>query len=398
MSAAAGEELRFGRSTGERAAMFAVFVGNGIGFGAWAGNIPRVKEAAGLGDASLGLVLLGLSVGAVAAMPVAGRYGARLGTGRVCWMAGLLVAVALVLPGLAVMMPMGGWLALLASAGLLGASLGIMDVCMNTHAAWVERRWGAAIMSSFHAGWSVGQLLGAGLAGVLAWAGLGLLPALAWSGAAVALGGLGGLALPGGAEVERGPERGGGMRFALPGRALLVLCALVAASFAIEGGTADWSGVFLRTVLGVPARLASVPLGVFAGSMVVMRLGGDWLVRRFGAGRVVSWGGVLAGLGIAVALVSPGMWGATAGFALVGVGVANIVPVVFSAAGRRGTAGVATVATAGYGAVMATPPLIGFVSEGFGLRAGLLVLVGAACVVGVLGRAVAGGEEQRGCP
>ena len=183
--------------------MFAVFVGNGIGFGAWAGNIPRVKEAAGLGDASLGLVLLGLSIGAVAAMPIAGRYGARLGTGRACWMAGLLVGVALVLPGVAVSVKVGGWVALLGSAGLLGASLGIMDVCMNTHAAWVERRWGAAIMSSFHAGWSVGQLLGAGLAGALAWAGFGLVPALAWSGVAVAAGGMWGLALPGGAEVAR---------------------------------------------------------------------------------------------------------------------------------------------------------------------------------------------------
>lgn len=373
------------RSVRERAAMTAVFVANGTGFGAWAGNIPRLREAAGLGDAALGEVLLCVSIGAVLAMPVAGRYGGRLGTGRTCGIAGLMVAVALPLPAVAAGWGVAGWVGLLGTAMLLGASLGMMDVCMNAHAAWVERKWGAAIMSSFHAGWSLGQLIGAGLAGLLAWVGTGLLGSLAWPGLAVACCGLAAVWLPGGAKAERGEPP---VRFAWPGQALLVLCALVATSFAIEGGTADWSGVYLRTVLGVAPGLASTCLGVFAGAMVVFRLAGDFLVRRLGPERVVAWGGLVAGAGLVVALAAPGVLGATLGFALVGAGVANVVPVAFSAAGRRGAAGVAVVATAGYGAVMATPPLIGFASEGFGLRAGLLVLVAAAGAVAVLGRRV----------
>ena len=148
------------RSWLHRMAMVAVFVANGLAFGAWAGNIPRLREAAGLDDASLGLLLLCVSLGAVAAMQVAGRYGAVVGTARGSWISGLLLAAALPLPAL-----MPGYAALLGAGAAIGFGLGLLDVCMNAHAAWLERRWGAPIMSSFHAGWSFGQLAGAALAG-----------------------------------------------------------------------------------------------------------------------------------------------------------------------------------------------------------------------------------------
>ncbi len=360
--------------------MTAVFVANGLGFGAWAGNIPRLREAAGLGDGALGVVLLCVSLGAVGAMQVAGRYGAKVGTARGCWIAALILAVALPLPALA-----GGYPALLGSGVLLGLGLGLLDVCMNAHAAGMERRWGAAIMSSFHAGWSVGQLLGAAAAGVLA--GLGLVWSLAAVAAVVAILGVSAALLP--EEAGRSTER---VAFGWPSRRIVMLGLLVALSFAIEGGTADWSGVYVRTVLGVAEGQASVALAVFAGVMVVMRVWGDALVRRAGPRRVVIWGGVLAGAGLLVALGSPGVWGVVAGFALVGAGVANVVPVVFSAAGRPGphggSVGVSMVSTAGYGAVMATPPLIGFASHEVGLRVALLLLVAGAAGMAVLGRRV----------
>jgi fucose permease len=362
------------RSWVDRAAMTAVFVANGIGFGVWAGNIPRLRQAAGLDNAALGIVLLCVSLGAVAAMPLVGRYAARVGTARASWMAALALGVALPLPAY-----VQGWTPLLAAALLLGVCLGALDVCMNAHAAAVEQRWGAAIMSSFHAGWSLGQMAGAASAGVLA--GAGLMTAMALPGAVVAAGGLAAALLP--------EQRGGAVepvRFAWPSAAVLVLCALIALSFAIEGGTADWSGVYLRTVLDVPEALASVSLVVFAGTMVVFRLWGDALVRRLGPVRTISWGSGVAAAGLAVALAAPGVWSASAGFALVGAGVANIVPVVFSAAGRRGAAGVSMVATAGYGAVMVAPPLIGFVSQELGLRTALLLLVAGAGAMAWMGR------------
>ena len=359
--------------------MTAVFVANGLAFGAWAGNIARFKDAAGLrgetlGDAALGVVLLCVSLGAVGAMQVAGRYAARVGTARASWLSALVLAVALPLPAVA-----PGWWGVLAAGALLGLGLGLLDVCMNAHASVIERRWGAAIMSSFHAGWSLGQLLGAASAGLLA--GVGLFSALAVPGVLVAGLGLAAVLLP----EERGEpgERG---RFMRPTQTVVVLGAMIALSFAIEGGTADWSGVFLRTVRDVPAALASTSLVVFAAAMIGMRLVGDGLVRRLGPSRVVRWGSVVAAGGLLVALYSPGLVWASVGFALVGAGVANIVPVVFSAAGKLGAAGVSMVATAGYGAVMATPPLIGFLSEEVGLQLALLVLVGGAVLMAGLAR------------
>ena len=162
--------------------MTAVFVGNGVAFGAWAASIPRVREASGLTDGALGLLLLCVSLGAVAAMQLAGRYAGRIGTARACSLAAPLLAVALPGPALA---PSWPWL--LASGLALGLGLGLLDVCMNAHAAWLERRRGRPIMSSFHAGWSLGQLVGAAGAGALAAAGLGVVPGLAIPGAAVAL-------------------------------------------------------------------------------------------------------------------------------------------------------------------------------------------------------------------
>ena len=139
----------------ERLAMTLVFVANGTAFGAWAGNIPRLRERAGLDEASLGIVLLCISLGAVAAMPVAGRHAARIGLVRACWIGALALGTVLPWPALA-----PGWLPLLGSALVLGFFMGWLDVCMNAHGSGMERRRGAPIMSSLHAGWSLGQLAG----------------------------------------------------------------------------------------------------------------------------------------------------------------------------------------------------------------------------------------------
>ncbi len=364
------------RSWTERLAMTAVFAGNGIAFGAWAGNIPRVREAAGLTDAQLGVLLLFVSLGAVAAMLVTGRWADPLGTARGSWLSSLLLAVALPLPALAPTYPV-----LLASGVLLGLGLGLLDVCMNAHGAWLERRWGSAIMSSFHAGWSLGELFGAALAGFLV--SLRLPWALGLAGLLVGVCGMLAALLP----EQRGRTREP-VAYAWPTRPIVILGAVAALSFAIEGGTADWSGVYLRTVLDAPEAMASVALGVFAGAMIALRLTGDALVRRLGPVRVLTGGALLAAVGLLAALAAPDLWLATPGFALVGAGVANIVPIMFSTAGRQGAAGVSMVATAGYGGMLATPPLIGFVSGLAGLRSALLLLALGAFGMALLSRRV----------
>jgi MFS family permease len=376
------------RSWPRRLAMTSVFAASGIGFGAWAGNIPRLREAAGLDDASLGLVLFCVSLGAVLAMRLVGRLARRVRTARACGVSAACLVVTLPLPALA-----PDWPVLLASGLLLGLAHGGLDVSMNAHAAEVERAWGSAIMSSFHAGWSLGQLAGAAAAGMLARAGAGLSVTLAISAGAVACFGLAALGLPEGPPVPS--ERQG---IAWPHRAMLGICAIAALSFAIEGGTSEWCGVYLRTVLGAPAALASTGLAAFAAAMVACRLCGDHLVRRLGPVRVIQSGAALTGIGLLGAILSPSVAAASASFALVGLGVANTIPVLFSAAGRNGAAGVAVMATAGYGAIMGAPPLIGFVANAVGLHWALLLLVAGAGAVALLARTIRPAPRRSASP
>lgn len=364
------------RSWPQRLAMTSVFTANGLAFGAWVGNLPRLREEASLDNASLGIVLLCGSIGSLLAMQVVGRFAGRIGTARISWISAVALAVALPLPAL-----LPAWPLLLASGLLLGAALGSLDVAMNAHAAQVEHGWGAAIMSSLHAGWSLGELAGAAAAGLLADAGASLFLALAVPGIASALCGLAALLLP-----ESPPCSSEQTGFAWPSRAMLGLCAIAALSFTIEGGAADWSGIYLRTELGASAARSSMGLAAFAAAMVACRLAGDFAVRWLGPVRVIGCGGVATGLGLLGAAISPNVTMAAASFALVGLGVANTVPVLFSAAGRNGPAGVAMVATAGYGAVMGAPPLIGIVSHAVGLRSALLLLMAGAGLITLLAR------------
>ena len=358
-------------TTGEqrrvRVAMTCVFYSSGVGFGVWAASVARLRELWGLSDGQLGIVLFALAVGAVAAMPVAGVMAARLGTVRTTVASGVAVAVLLPIPAL-----VPGWSALLAAAVTLGMASGAIDVTMNAHAAEVEREAGRAIMSSFHAGWSLGGLSGAALAGLFAYAGVGLAATLALVAMLVAATALAGLTLREGS----GPVGDG---LVWPGRAMLGLGALACLCFVAEGAVGDWTGVYLRMDLGVSAAVASTSYAAYSAAMVLGRLFGDRVVRRLGPALVIVLSGAMAAAGFGLGLAVPVPAVAIAGFALVGIGLSNVVPVAFSAAGRRGSTGVAMAATMGFGGLLGAPPLIGFVAEAIGLRGALLlVMVGAA--------------------
>ena len=361
--------------------MTAVFVANGIAFGAWAGNLPRLRESANLDDAALGIVLLCVSLGAVLAMQLVGRYAAQIGTARTALIAAIALTIALPLPALA-----PNWPTLLAAALLFGIALGGLDVSMNAHAAQLEQRWGAAIMSSFHAGWSLGELAGAAAAGLLAATSLSLPAAMTIAAIAIAAWGLPAIFLPDqpGAPAET-------QKFAWPTRAMLAISTIAALSFSIEGATADWSGVYLNTTLGASPALAATSLSAFAATMVACRLVGDQIVRRLGQTRTIQYGSLLAGAGLLTAILAPNVPVANipiaaAGFALVGLGVANTIPILFSLAGQKGAANVAIMATAGYGAMMVAPPLIGFVSNAISLRAALALLAAGTLAIALLAK------------
>jgi MFS family permease len=365
----------------ERIATLGVFLANGFGIGAWAVEVPRIKESLALGDTSLGIALFAFALGAIVAMPLAGQLAPRFGSGRATALLGAAFVMMLPLPALA-----PGMATLCVVLFALGAANGALDVSMNGHASAIETRWHAPIMSSFHAAWSAGGLLGAATGAMLQKGGVGVIGGLLMPdifigvlivcATVLALRDLG----PRAAATSSGftwPS-GGVMKLAL----LAFLCMLV------EGAVADWSAVYLRSTLNQEASVAAIGYSAFAFSMAACRIVGDVSVRRFGSSRVVALGGLIAVAGLALVLSLPTVLTACVGFAMVGVGLANIVPVIFSAAGRSTVTpaiGVSMAATAGYAGFLVGPPLIGLGAGLLGLRMALCVLVMAALIVCVVG-------------
>ncbi|HEX7623053.1 MAG TPA: MFS transporter, partial [Anaeromyxobacteraceae bacterium] len=270
---------------------------NGAAFANWVTRIPQVQRRLGLGEAALGFALFGVAAGALVAMPLTGRLVGRWGSGPATRWLALAFCASLPLPALA---PSFAWLVLALVA--LGAANGGMDVAMNAQAAAVERTHGAPVMSSFHALYSTGGLLGA-LSGA-AFAGRGVPPPAHLAAVALALG-LVALAagrglLPGQADAygEAGPP------LARPDRSLLALAALAFCVLLCEGAIADWSAVYMVKVTGSSAAMAAAAFAAFSLAMAVGRFAGDGLTRRFGPARLVRGGGLLAAAGLGVGLAT----------------------------------------------------------------------------------------------
>ncbi len=365
----------------ERVATTAVFLANGLGIGAWAVEVPRIKEALSLSDTALGLALFAFALGAIVAMPLAGRLAPRLGSGRVTALLGVAFVIALPLPAF-----VPDFALLCAVLFVLGAANGALDVSMNGHASAIESEWHAPIMSSFHAAWSVGGLLGAASGAALQASGIGTAGGLLIPDAVIAV-----LILSGAFFALRdiGPRvKEAVSGFVLPSGAVMKLAGLAFLCMLVEGAVADWSAVFLRSALDTQASAAALGYSSFAFAMAACRVVGDVSVRRLGSSVVVAIGGLIAALGLALVLGYPNVVSACVGFALVGIGLANIVPVIFSAAGRSTSTpavGVSMAATAGYAGFLVGPPLIGFAAGFLGLRLALCALVIATLVVCLVG-------------
>lgn len=361
-----------------RRATAGIFFANGFGIGSWAAAIPALKMHLGLGAGQLSVALLAVALGAVLVMPLSSLMVRGVGgTHRLTRLASLLFAGAVALPGW-----MPGLPALCGAALVLGASNGVTDVAMNAHASTLERRWGAAIMSSFHAAFSAGGLLGAAYGGLLLHYGVSVRGLL--STAAVAVLGVVLLAAP---RLGRGESSRTGPSLALPQRRVLGLCVLALSCLLLEGAMADWSGVYLSNLTHASTALAASGYAAFSLTMVLGRLLGDRLVQRLGGARTILYGALAAALGLLLAVALPRPAVAIVGFALVGLGLANVVPAVFSASGRAlpvPEAGIAMTATAGYLGFLLGPPLIGLLASHFGLRLGVAWLAAVGLLVALL--------------
>ncbi|MEU3709977.1 MFS transporter [Streptomyces catenulae] len=342
-----------------RWAISLVFLVHGSVTGSFATRVPWIQEHTGIGAGQLGLALAFPAIGASLAMPLAGRISHRFGARTA--LRGLLAlwTLSLILPALS-----PGLYALCPALLVYGASAGTSDVAMNALGVETEDRLGRPIMSGLHGMWSVGALLGSAAGTVAAHAGtdarlhLGVTALVLTLVGAVACGGV--LDLRGAADAPAPP------RFALPPKSALVIGAVGFCAVFAEGASLDWSAVYLRDVLGTGAGPAAASTTAFACTMAAARLAGDRVVARFGPVRTVRCGGVLATAGGLLVVAARHPVVAMAGFALVGMGIAVVVPLAFAAAGRSGPApsqAIAGVATITYASGLIAPSTIGGIAQ-----------------------------------
>ena len=376
-----------------RVATFGVFLVNGAAVGTWVGHIPWVRDRFDFSKGTLGLVLLAMSIGVIVALPIMGQAIVRLGSVRSTRFTAVFCLLMLLLPLIA----FEPWLLPLALIAF-GASSGAMDVSMNAHGVAVERGLHRPVMSSLHAGWSLGGLAGAGAVALGTAAGLD--PRVQALVAALVLGGVLAACLPRlgpGSETAEAPAG-----FVRPSRGVVLLAVVCLLIMVTEGAVADWGGLYLTGDLGTSAAFGALAFASFSGGMTAGRVFGDWLNHRLGAVRLMRGGSALAGLALGGLLLAGAPGAAIAGFFLVGLGVANGVPLVFSAAGhapgRESGPNIAAVSSMGSIGFLAGPPFIGFLAEATSLPVALGTLCAGLAVATLTARATGGAEIVRERP
>ncbi len=354
-----------------------VFFICGIGHGTWAPRLAELKEQVGASDGELGLALLMIGFGALIAMPLTGFLVGRLGSRRVS--IAMALAQGLVFPLQAFAW---NWIVLGGAMMLYGLAISSLDVAMNVQATEIERRYGRPIMSSFHGVYSVGDMVGALLTGVAASILLGLASHFLLAALVMLLVGVGGCWVM---IRDQKAEPGAGPSFALP-RGILIAIGLIAfAGLVAEGSVGDWSAIYLVEYQNADTKTAAIALTVFALAMAIMRFAGDRLVHRFGPFFMLQASGLLAVIGLTIALLAPSSTIAILGYGISGLGVAVLFPVSLSIAprfsGLSPGASVAAVATVGYGGFLVGPPVIGLVADQIGLPLALCIVLALAAMI-----------------
>lgn len=370
-----------------RVAVSLLFFCNGIIMGSWAPQLALVQKRLAADLGLFGLALTAMAVGAIIAMPLTGAITGRHGSsGMLRWVSPLLFA-SFVLPVLAPNLP-----ALAGALLVFGAANGAMDVAMNAHGLAVEAAIRRPIMSSLHAVWSLGGLLGAGLgslalAFLLPWQHAMLVAALMTVLSLLACRAL----LPG--TADRGPAAA---HFALPTRATVGLGLLCFIALMGEGAVLDWAAIHLRDSYHVADDVAGLAYAVFAGTMAAARFGGDSLRSRFGAVALVRGSAIVSLFGMLCAIVAPSVLVSIVGYGLAGLGIGNLAPVLFAGGGRREpdnpARGIAAVTTLGYAGFVAGPPLIGLIGRASGLPLALGVIVLGMAAIALAASAAASAD------
>lgn len=344
--------------TARKGSLF-IFLICGIGLASWAPMVPFAKVSLGLDDATLGIVLLALGAGAILTMPLSGIFINKYGSRKVSLTACIVMAVTLPLLLLA-----SSAVELAVVLFVFGASIGSIDVAINSHAVMLQNRYGKPLMSSFHGMFSLGGLIGSiGLGFLIR---LGLSPTMAAGGISVMVF-LVAISQHRHLFPHSEEDTVESFSFAVPRGPVLILGLMCFVFFLAEGALLDWSAVFLQFNRNFDPSMSGLGYAAFSVSMAVMRLTGDKIVHRIGSYKIVLYGALLAATGFFIAVLIPSPFAALAGFVLVGLGAANVVPVFFTAAGEipnvPTAVSLAAVTTLGYTGQLAGPAMIGFIAE-----------------------------------
>lgn len=375
-------------------ALRAQFLFAGALFATWGVQVPSIKAAYGLGEQLLAIAMLATGAGSVFALLHAGRVLAHRAPRQ------LLPGLALVsVAAIGNLLTATHYALLLALMLAYGIAAALLDVAINDEATSLERATGRHLMSGFHGMFSLGGMLGAGAWSLLASAGVRPIEHLV--GACVALGLLALGASRFMLQQNRTPHPEG-PKLSLPRGPLALLGLLAAVGLIAEGAMYDWSVLYMRQEIDVPPAQASLAYASFSLAMAAGRFAGDGVRARVAPVALLRASGALGALGMVLALAVPHPNAALAGFALVGLGFSNVVPVLFSAAGQLpGVApahAIAAVSSVGYFGMMVGPPLIGFIAQASSLALGLTVVVGFAAMVGALAQRALGPLDPSPAP
>lgn len=382
-----------------RIALTTFFALDGFIFAGWVVRIPAIKEQTGASASTLGLALLGVSAGAVVTMMFTGRLCRRYGSHPVTVVCGILLSLSVALPPLT----HSTW-ALGSVLLVFGAAYGGINVAFNSAAVDLVAVLRRPIMPSFHAAFSLGGMIGAGLGGLVAGSLSPTRHLLGLTVIGLLVTAVAGRALlrydspvpksapvpqpaPSPQSVPGQPEERAPRRPDARTRRLVVVFGLIALCTAYgEGALADWGTLHLEQDLDAHPGIAAAGYSCFALAMTIGRLCGTTLLERLGRTRTVVAGGTMAAVGMLVGSLAPSVWAALLGFAVTGIGLANIFPIAVERAGAlAGPSGVAVASTFGYGGMLLGPPAIGFMADWFSLPIALTSVAALAAVAAVIG-------------
>ncbi|VBB07704.1 Hypothetical protein LUCI_2969 [Lucifera butyrica] len=360
----------------QESAVRAFFFIGGFGAASWAPLVPFLKARLAVGEDVLGFMLLCIGTGSLLTMPFSGFMVRWFGCKRILMGAALFYAVLLL-----VLCTVSNFWLCVAAMLVFGAVMGIIDVVVNICAVVLEKATGKRLMSGFHGMWSVGGFVGAGAFGLLLQLGIPAFGATFCAATVITI-----LVFTfarflleeHSGEIDNSP-------FAVPHGIVIFIGIIAMISFLVEGAIMDWSGVFLTSVRGLDLSFAGSGFSIFSAAMLAMRLGGDYLVKRFGSKKVVFIGSLSAVAGFLIVIFATWQPLEFSGFFLIGLGMANIVPIFFSLTGRQKVMpinmAVSAVSTMGYFGILAGPALIGFIAHQSSLAVSFCVLAGMLIVL-----------------